>query len=161
MGIYYFDSSAIVKRYVIEPGTPWVRNLCTASEVNGASRLHSVYLGEITRVEVAAALFQKARRSKQINLEAANDAYKLFLDHLNAEYRVMQLTSPLLQTAAELTQRQILRAYDAVQLALALHVDSLLKRNRMDLIFVSSDEDLLQAAQAEKLATDNPLSHAE
>jgi predicted nucleic acid-binding protein len=56
-----------------------------------------------------------------------------------------------------LIEKHGLRGYDAVQLASAI----LLHRRRQQLglpplIFVSADEDLLAAAQAEGLVTENP-----
>ncbi len=45
---YYLDSSAVVKPYVTEPGSSWVRQRVEADE--------AVILSEITIAEVAAAL---------------------------------------------------------------------------------------------------------
>ncbi len=160
MSLYYLDASAVVKRYVIEQGTHWIRELCNACDGDSV-RLHRIYLGEITRVEVAAALAQKANRSKEIRLLDATDAYKLFLNHLETEYSVVPVVSDLLRMAAELAQRHVLRAYDAVQLALALRANNLLRENALELIFVSGDARLLQAAQNVGLATENPLDHAD
>jgi hypothetical protein len=161
MSIYYFDASAVVKRYVIEPGTSWIRELCGASDEIGAGRRHRIFLGEITRVEVAAAFSQKAIRSKEISPRNADDAYKLFLSHLETEYSVVPLASDLLGTAAMLAQRHVLRAYDAVQLALALRANDLLTQNALALSFVSGDARLLQAARAEGLTAENPFDHAD
>lgn len=54
-----------------------------------------------------------------------------------------------------------LRAYDAIQLALAIHANDLLKENTLSLIFVTGDKTLLQAAQSEGLATDDPHDRAD
>jgi len=59
-----------------------------------------------------------------------------------------------------LAETRALRAYDAGQLASALHVN----RNRTaaglpPLTLVSADVDLNQAAQAEGLSVDNPSRH--
>jgi uncharacterized protein len=59
-----------------------------------------------------------------------------------------------------LTQQYGLRGYDAVQLAAALVAnDDLVANGNTPLMFVSADSDLLLAAHAEGLATDNPLAH--
>jgi uncharacterized protein len=42
MAAYFFDSSALVKRYVVESGTQWVRNLCDPTVS------HSLYIVRIT-----------------------------------------------------------------------------------------------------------------
>ncbi len=48
MVIYFFDSSALVKQYVDEPGSGWVRHVL--------SRFPPTAIAEITAVEVVAAL---------------------------------------------------------------------------------------------------------
>ena len=63
------------------------------------------------------------------------------------------------RNAAQLTQRHPLKAYDAVQLAVALRQNRALALVERSLIFVSGDKTLLSAAQAEGLATDNPFDH--
>ena len=62
MAHYFFDSSALVKRYVHEDGTAWVRRLTRRS----AGR--RIYLARITNVEVASAV---ARRRKGRTLTSA------------------------------------------------------------------------------------------
>jgi predicted nucleic acid-binding protein len=49
MAGYFVDSSALVKRYVQEDGTSWVRRLTRRSARN------PIYLARITAVEVTAA----------------------------------------------------------------------------------------------------------
>lgn len=44
----YFDSSALVKRYLVENGTPWVQTWCD-------DPAHTVAVAEIGLVEIAAA----------------------------------------------------------------------------------------------------------
>ena len=57
----------------------------------------------------------------------------------------------------QLTSRQKLRGYDAVQLAVALTVNlTLASRQFTPLIFVCADRDLLTAASNEGLPIENP-----
>ncbi len=49
MAAYFFDSSAIVKRYVRETGTAWVRRMTRHG------RPDRIYLARITAVETASA----------------------------------------------------------------------------------------------------------
>jgi uncharacterized protein len=61
--------------------------------------------------------------------------------------------------AVDRTQRHKLRGYDAVQLA-ALTLHGLLTQAAfVPLVFVAADDDLLEAARSEGLATDNPNQH--
>ncbi|MCZ6680412.1 MAG: hypothetical protein O7E52_24545 [Candidatus Poribacteria bacterium] len=48
MAVYFFDSSAIVKRYVSEMGTTWVGSICRPTAGNDiyAVRLRYVNAGE-------------------------------------------------------------------------------------------------------------------
>lgn len=52
---YYFDSSALVKRYVEETGTEWINHLCA----NPAS--DHFYTVRISGAEIVAALFNRMR----------------------------------------------------------------------------------------------------
>jgi hypothetical protein len=61
--------------------------------------------------------------------------------------------------AASLTQSYPLKAYDAVQLAVALRHAANLATYNLPLTFVCGDRTLLAAAQAERLLTDNPFDH--
>jgi predicted nucleic acid-binding protein len=66
----------------------------------------------------------------------------------------------LIDLAIDLTRRHKLRGYDAVQLASALTANSaLMAEGFSGLVFVSADDDLLVAANAESLAVENPNSH--
>jgi uncharacterized protein len=55
--VYFFDSSAIVKRYLIETGTAWVGSITDLAAGN------RVYLARVTLVEVISAITRKARGS--------------------------------------------------------------------------------------------------
>ena len=66
---------------------------------------------------------------------------------------------PIFGEAALLTQRHPLKAYDAVQLAVALRQNRALATVKQSLIFVSGDKTLLAAAKAEGLDIDNPFDH--
>ncbi len=110
MAAYFFDSSAVVKRYLQETGTAWVRSLSAPSSG------HFLYLARITDVEVTAAL---ARRRGQpgLSVAQAKAALGLFRHDLAQDYRIAEITVPLLQRAALLADAHTIRGYDAVQLA--------------------------------------------
>jgi uncharacterized protein len=145
---YFLDTSAVVKRYVQETGTSWIRNL--AAPTNG----HFLYEARIADVEVAAAL---ARRRQQASLRPAEAAAGLsqFRRDLAQDYRVMEISVSLLQRAARIADMHVLRAYDAVQLAAFLEVRSLVP----SLVLVSADADLNTVAMAEGLPVENPNLH--
>jgi predicted nucleic acid-binding protein len=56
MAVYYFDTSAVVKYYVTEPGSTWARQLIEERDEESTQVRHHICIAEITRVEVAAGL---------------------------------------------------------------------------------------------------------
>jgi len=152
---FYVDSSALVKRYAPETGSTWVTSL--GDPVAG----HSILIGEITVVEVAAALAAKARIAGGLTTAQRDAALGAFLNDCDDGYLLIGLDRATLDLAVDLTQRHVLRAYDAVQLATSLLSNSdLVARALPPLTFVSSDQDLLKAARAEGLLVDDPILHS-
>ncbi|OGO40398.1 MAG: hypothetical protein A2Z03_05185 [Chloroflexi bacterium RBG_16_56_8] len=119
-----------------------------------------ITIAEISRVEVAAAFGILVRR-KEISQSLGKQAYDQFTEEFDEEFDSVRLTPQVLRNAADLTQQHPLKAYDAVQLAAALAFQKYLIADHKDMTFISGDDKLLQAAQAEGLATDNPFDHAE
>lgn len=158
MAIYYLDTSALVKRYINEPGSRWIRQLCEARDAEN-ELAHILVVADITMVEVAAALAILERRG--IILRGTEQrAYRQFIFDWESGYRLVQIASGTIKSAAELVQRYPLKAYDAVHLALALETRHELP-GQLDLIFVSGDQHLLQAAESEGLTAENPFTYAE
>jgi predicted nucleic acid-binding protein len=158
MAIYFFDTSALVKRYITEPGSAWIRQICEARDSLTDAQSNVIFISEITIVESAAA-FAILVRTDIIPKRKGKDAYGKFVDQIEREYRVIGLTRALVRAAADLTQNYPLKAYDAMQLAIALDTKNLLKANGITLVFVSGDDQLLQAARAEGMSTENPFDH--
>ncbi|MCS7220969.1 MAG: type II toxin-antitoxin system VapC family toxin [Anaerolineae bacterium] len=115
-------------------------------------------MAEITRVEVAAglAVIERIGRIKKPQRERE---YRRFISQFTYRYAAIPLTTADIEQAADLTQQHPLKAYDAVQLAVALRHGRTLAAHRFTLTFVSSDHTLLAAAQAEGLPTENPSHH--
>lgn len=55
MAVYFFDSSALVKRYVQETGSAWVIGLTDKQAQN------PIYIAGITVVEITAAMARRVR----------------------------------------------------------------------------------------------------
>ena len=161
MPFQYLDTSAIVKRYVTEKGSAWIEELCEARVPDSEMRVHTILIGELTLLEVASAITQRVKKTKQLDEQEGNDAYNLFFRHAREEYTVEPWSRYVLNQAIELAQKHALRAYDAAQLAFALYSNNLLKEDDISLTFVTSDKTLLEAAQAEGLAAENPQDHAD
>lgn len=55
MAVYFFDSSALVKRFARETGTAWVINLFKPASGN------RIYIARITYVEVVSAIVRRVK----------------------------------------------------------------------------------------------------
>jgi hypothetical protein len=154
MSIYYFDASALAKRYTRESGSEWTTGITNAT----ANQI--VLLSEITLAEVAAVLAAKHRAPQGITKKELEHALSRFLAECDQEYLLLQVDRSVIDLAVELTQRHRLRGYDAVQLATAwLGNQDLITGHYPPLTFIAADNDLLHAARAEGLDVDNPLEH--
>jgi len=147
---YQFDASGIVKRYVDETGSDWVRALVDPAAGNVVS------IADITRAEVASAVSRRAREGS-ITPDESVRLIRAFEAHCVTQFRVVPAEHIVIDLAVDLIQRYPLRAYDAVQLAAAVLVNrSLVAHGLPALVFVSADDSLRIAAQAEGLPVENP-----
>ena len=145
----YFDTSALVKRYLAEKGSSWVQTRC-----NDPARIIAVV--EIGRVEMAAAFAGKLRGGFITEADYQKVRARLEAD-TRERYHLIPVTSQRVDEAIELTAHYRLRGYDAVHLAAALCLNrALLDRELAPLTLIAADDDLLVAAQAEGLAAENP-----
>jgi predicted nucleic acid-binding protein len=150
---YFFDTSALVKRHVREPGYAWVRSLTHAKNA------HTLYIARITAVEIVAAI---TRRQRGGSLSAAQAGAILghFRRHLAQRYIVTEMTQPLLADAMLAARAHGLRAYDAVQLAAALEVNRFHQTAGLGSVtLVSADQELNAAATASGLAVEDPNAY--
>ena len=136
--ILYLDTSALVKRYVAEPGTQEVIALVEQAEMVGSVAL--------TLVEMASAL-AKAVRLNWLEYEEAQRAWQDFLSHWPAFVR-LSVTPEILERAATLAWRYSLRGYDATHLAGALFWQEALGE---PLVMATFDRRLWKTAQASGL----------
>jgi uncharacterized protein len=150
---YLLDSSALVKRYVIETGTAWVRRLTRRNPST------IIYIAHITAVEVNCAIARR-RKGKTITATKASSILRRFDQHIAGRYTLIGVTPALLEQAKRLGRTHALRAYDAVQLAVALEANRYHRdKGSAPVILISADRDLNTAATAEALSVENPNSH--
>jgi uncharacterized protein len=153
MSIYFLDTSALIKRYLTETGSSWIRSLIEESGT-------TITAAEVTRVEAAAAIAARHRAPKGISQQERDDIVAAMLRHFDQQYQLISLTSVTLEKAVDLTQNHRLRGYDAIQLSVALTANQSLRQAGLPgLIFVAADRDLLAAAQQEGLEIKNPNDH--
>lgn len=110
-------------------------------------------------MEITAAV---ARRQRSGSLSAANAAAILtqFRQDLALEYGVIEITPAVLSSAMLLAESYGLRAYDAVQLAVAVELHTQRRAGGLDaLTLVCADQELNAAAAALGLLVEDPNLH--
>ena len=153
MAAYFFDSSAIVKRYVREVGTAWV---CDITEPVAGHRL---YVARIAGVEVVSALILQGR-SGHLAAAALATAMAQFYQDFEHQYHAIDITATLIARAMALVETHALRGYDAVQCAAVLAVHTSRHTFGMEaLTLVCADGALNVAAAAEGLLVEDPNAH--
>ena len=151
MSAYYFDTSGLLKRYVVESGTTWVLG------ITNPQNAHDIFISQITSVEIISGI-SRLKRDNVISAADAQTAETLIERHVRRQYKVISFTSHIAQTAKRLLKTHPLRAFDAIQLASALEANArLMNAGLQPLIFVSADKRLLAAATPEGLQTHYPI----
>lgn len=107
--ILYFDTSALIKRYLAEADSILVRQAAATATVGATCR--------ITWAEAMAAF---ARRQREMSVDVA--ALDRARQQLRADWErsiIADVTQPLVELAGDLADTFALRGYDSVQLAAA------------------------------------------
>ncbi len=152
MPVYFFDSSALVKFYVDEMGTGWVRSF-TDFETN------VIHVSRLAKVETISALTRRLRRNDIAIVEFDQASISLEEDFAT-QFRTVAVTEGIIDDAEGLAKRYGLRAYYAVQLSAALDTRRIISQvESNELTLVSADLELNEAALAEGLKVEDPNSH--
>jgi predicted nucleic acid-binding protein len=136
--VIYLDTSALVKRFVQEKGSPLVRSLVQTA--------NAVATAKIAYAEIFAGLTRKLREGR-VSKTQYSLACRQFENDWQAYVRV-ELQDDTLLLARDLIQRHPLKGFDAVHLASALRLKVALGEVMR---FAAADKNLLKAAQAENL----------
>lgn len=134
---YFLDSSALVKRYVQEPGSLSVRRLFSHRRVVAVCR--------ITYAEAVAAFARRSREGEFSPAQLAQIVRRLEEDL--ADFEVAEVRQNTMSFIPALCARHALRGYDAVQLSAALSV----RQAGIAVDFWTMDLALRDAALAEGL----------
>lgn len=152
MTTYYLDASALVKNYVKEFGSTWVRQIVAAGESN-------IVTGTLSLPEVGAA-FAILARTGRLTKREGREVFDLFFDDINKLITVAEVTLSIAMAAANLTQRYPLKGYDAVHLATALSLARDLYTGGLASTLVTGDDQMIRAARSEGLPIANPFDYA-
>jgi len=149
MSSYYLDTSALIKRYLTEIGSTWIRNLITPTAG------HVIVISDLTAVEVFSILARR-RREGTISSPDTLILQTRFLADFGQEYLSIALEDIVLSRARDLLNRYPLRSLDAIQLASSVESSITLGE---PMTFISADKNLLNAALGEGFNIDDPNNH--
>jgi len=153
MGVYFLDTSAIVKCYFSELGHSWVLNLCDPGQD------HDLYISQAARVEVVATICRKARE-QQMPINDRERLITTFRRDCRNIYGIRRVTNAIYTYAGDLCRSHRLRAYDAVQLACVLDLRiATWASQSFPPIFVCADLNLIAIATVEGLRIENPENY--
>src|SRR2546425_607651 len=105
MPAYYFDSSALAKRFLLETGSIWVLGLLRP----GAT--HQIYSARLTEVEVCAALARRHKGHRLNSVQFQRSVKRLRRD-FTERLVVIATTETIVIEALRLTEKHTLRGYD-------------------------------------------------
>jgi len=140
----YLDTSALVKRFVAEAGTPEVQRLVASEDHLSTSK--------IAYAEMYSGFTRKFREN-----EISKQDYELACSQFEADwdaYLRIELHDEILDISRRLIQTYPLRGFDAIHLASAIHLE---KSVELRIRFVAADKRLVDAAKGEGITSINPL----
>ena len=141
--IYYLDSSALVKRYAAESGSDKV-----AALIEGE---HKIAVSWLAIPETLSAV---ARSAKGGSLSA--DDLAAIRSQFNQDmqrFLIVEVSGTPVDGIEILIARHALRGADSIHLSAALWLG---KATKSPVVFVASDNELLNAARSERMKTFNP-----
>lgn len=159
MAVYFFDTSALAKRYASEDGTKWVQALTDPAAGN------DIYIARITGAEIIAAIRKKVREGTTKESDAKR-VVKDFRRDFATQYQIVEITDRVVSRAMTLIENHKLRGYDGVQLAAGMEINDDLIAIGMSVIgvpaltIVCGDDDINTAAGVEGLIIEDPQSHS-
>jgi uncharacterized protein len=151
LSLYYLETSALVKLYVLEPGTEHLLRIASNAPENRLAVL------ALSAVEARSAI-RRRERAGDIDSEAATLVLDRLQQHMEALFLRQTVSDTVLDCAMEMIDRYALRAYDAIQLAGCLALKMTAGSDAPT--FVCSDRQLLEAARSELLQVFDPCASA-
>jgi len=138
---YFFDTSALIKKYIIENGSDKVNELMNQAD--------NIFVSTITEIET----FSTFKRLLIENAISKND-YKILKDEFKIDYQYYNqviFDIDVSNNAKMLIDKYQLKTLDSIQLGTALLVN-----NEID-YFVVCDDKLIKSGEKQKLEIINPL----
>ncbi len=146
MPVFYVESSALFKRYRTEPGTPVVNALFQErAESDVFTTSHLV----IVEMEATGA---RALNGRTLTRQALGVLLRSFAEDMG-RIMILPVSASILANAGQAARNHALRALDAIHFASAATVRETISGQ---LVLVSSDHEIVQAAKADGIPVLNP-----
>lgn len=154
MTSFFLDSSALVKRFMPETGSPSMDFLLENVKE------HQIYILNIGYTEVVSVLVRKKNAGLVSEPQFNNALVNLRKEIIESGKYVLPFDNSVTTDALALIVKHSVNSTDGILLQVALDIAQHLRIGGEKLALVSSDQRLLRAAQAEGLLTFNPETQA-
>lgn len=148
MVTFYFDTSAIVKRYHKELGSNVVDKIFEFKE-------HGFVISFWTILEFIVA-FSAKRKRKLLSEEAFRVTLARFLKDVLDEFTIRSVSDELVASAISIANKHALPSADCLQLTSALELKKILGEIKQKVVLIASDEEMNEVARKEGLELVNP-----
>jgi len=149
--LFYFDASALAKRYVKEKGSEIVLRLFSVVDI-GPMRALMIGVAEVVSI------FVRKKNGGIISPDLFRASLLLFKQEIleNLHFKKIDADSILISRAIPLVEKHSINATDAVVLRSAMDISAFEKDRGSQLFLVTADKRLETAAKTEGLPTINP-----
>ena len=152
MYLFYFDASALAKRYAHEVGSPEINYLFANVPF---SRMQCLALGALEVLWICV----RKRNDGRITLQQFIKSVTLLKGEVidaNSDFKTIPVPDSLIWNSMSLIDMHSLNSVDALVLQSAIDIDTELRNDGDRLVLVASDQRLLRAADNEGLLVFNP-----
>jgi len=146
MKYVYWDTSALIKRYHQEKGSDKVNEIFSAV-IERRQQAFISYLG------VLESLSAITRRKRHLHGKY-NLIVKTVIKEITDYFTIIPIDDEIMELSMKMIFKYGLRTLDSIHLATAVHISRYLHTN--EIMFISSDEELLHAAKMEGFEILNP-----
>jgi uncharacterized protein len=152
MNHFYFDASALAKRYTPETGSDLIDEILDNVPL---TRLMALIIGALEVFWICV----RKRNDGRITPSQFSQATRFLNQEViadDSDFELLPTPDALLQTAMDLVERHSINGTDALVLCSALETATRLRNIGDGLVLVAADQRLLRAARAEGLTVFNP-----
>jgi uncharacterized protein len=139
MAVYYFDTSALVKRYRAEKGTAII------DEILGDPLLQDRFFTSFLTILEVTSSITRLVRAAQLTEKISIEIFSRFRQDIHDYVRILPLDNDIAGQAVSVVERFGLRSADAIHMATAIYLFATFPIQER--VMVSSDQELLQAAK--------------